>query len=73
MRGKRRERERNTPVLCDPQAFEQVFSNLFHNSLSHALPGVKPLIQVGCAESGGTGAAFIITLPQGGSEKAGGR
>ncbi|MGV8125272.1 MAG: ATP-binding protein [Candidatus Xenobiia bacterium LiM19] len=37
------------PVLCDPQAFEQIFSNLFSNSLIYSAAGVKPLIHVGCA------------------------
>ncbi|MGV8118975.1 MAG: ATP-binding protein [Candidatus Xenobiia bacterium LiM19] len=37
------------PVLCDPQAFEQIFSNLFSNSLTYSATGVKPLIHVGCA------------------------
>ncbi|MGV8118977.1 MAG: ATP-binding protein [Candidatus Xenobiia bacterium LiM19] len=37
------------PVLCDPQAFEQIFSNLFSNSLKYSATGVKPLIHVGCA------------------------
>gem|GEM_PF-6882987 len=36
------------PVLCDPQAFEQIFSNLFSNSLVYAATGVKPVIHVGC-------------------------
>ncbi|MGV8118694.1 MAG: ATP-binding protein [Candidatus Xenobiia bacterium LiM19] len=37
------------PVLCDPQAFEQIFSNLFSNSLIYSATGVKPVIHVGCA------------------------
>ncbi|MGV8118963.1 MAG: ATP-binding protein [Candidatus Xenobiia bacterium LiM19] len=37
------------PVLCDPQAFEQIFSNLISNSLIYSTTGVKPLIHVGCA------------------------
>ncbi|MGV8118687.1 MAG: ATP-binding protein [Candidatus Xenobiia bacterium LiM19] len=37
------------PVLCDPQAFEQIFSNLFNNSLIYSNPDAKPVIKVGCA------------------------
>ncbi|MGV8118942.1 MAG: ATP-binding protein [Candidatus Xenobiia bacterium LiM19] len=42
------------PVLCDPVAFEQIFSNLFSNSLIYSNPDAKPVIKVGCAINNGT-------------------
>ncbi|MHC9539178.1 MAG: ATP-binding protein [Vulcanimicrobiota bacterium] len=33
-------------ILCDPEAFHQVFSNLFTNTLAHAAPGTAPVIHV---------------------------
>jgi len=50
-------------VHCDPGAFEQIFSNLFSNSLSHAQPDSKPVIRVGCAINDGTA---VITVSDNG-------
>ncbi|MGV8118902.1 MAG: ATP-binding protein [Candidatus Xenobiia bacterium LiM19] len=46
-------------VHCDPGAFEQIFSNLFNNSLTHSNPDAKPVIRVGCRTDDGTA---IITV-----------
>ncbi|MHC9542178.1 MAG: ATP-binding protein [Vulcanimicrobiota bacterium] len=40
-------------ILCDPEAFHQVFSNLFTNSLTHAAPGTAPVIHVDYAVKNG--------------------
>jgi len=47
------------PVLCDPQAFEQIFSNLFSNSLKYSATGVKPVIHVGCAVEDSTAEIMV--------------
>jgi len=49
--------------LCDPGAFEQIFSNLFSNALAYALPETKPVIKVGCAINDGTA---VITVSDNG-------
>ncbi|MGV8120247.1 MAG: ATP-binding protein [Candidatus Xenobiia bacterium LiM19] len=41
-------------ILCDPDAFHQVFSNLFTNALAHAAPGTAPVIHVDYAVKDGT-------------------
>jgi len=41
-------------VHCDPGAFEQIFSNLFNNALTHSNPDAKAVIKVGCAINNGT-------------------
>jgi signal transduction histidine kinase len=40
-------------VHCDPGAFEQIFSNLFSNTLTHSNPDTKPVIKVGCKINNG--------------------
>ncbi|MHC9539183.1 MAG: ATP-binding protein [Vulcanimicrobiota bacterium] len=40
-------------ILCDPEAFHQVFSNLFTNTLAHAAPGTAPVIHVDYAVKDG--------------------
>jgi len=50
-------------VHCDPGAFEQIFSNLFGNSLAHAKPDTKPVIRVGCATNDGNA---VITVSDNG-------
>jgi len=50
-------------VHCDPGAFEQIFSNLFNNALSHSNPDTKPVIKVGCATDDGTA---VITVSDNG-------
>jgi signal transduction histidine kinase/DNA-binding NarL/FixJ family response regulator len=46
-------------VHCDPGAFEQIFSNLFNNALTHSNPDTKPVIKIGCAINDGTA---VITV-----------
>jgi len=41
-------------VYCDPGAFEQIFSNLFNNALTHSNPDAKLSIRVRCQTDDGT-------------------
>jgi len=50
-------------VFCDPGAFDQIFSNLFGNALSHSNPDTKPDIKVGCAVNDGNA---VITVSDNG-------
>ena len=50
-------------VHCDPGAFEQIFSNLFSNTLTHSNPDTKPVIKVGCAINNCT---VVITVSDNG-------
>jgi len=61
--------EKFPPVLCDPGAFEQIFSNLFANALVHARESVKPLIEVGFKT--GKGSIDIIVKDNGKGIEAG--
>jgi len=51
-------------AFCDPGAFEQIFSNLFNNALTHSNPDTRPVIKVGCAINDGNA---VITVSDNGN------